>query len=249
MNKLVPTRYGPMYISTLDKCVHRSLELYGEWAELELGPICKLIKPTDIVLDIGANIGTHTVAMAKIARTVIAFEPQPPMFQMLCANVVVNDLHNVQALPFAVGARDCNASMDVIDWESPGNNYGGARVYVESSTARASVHMVCVDQLQLPACNFIKADIEGGEFDMLWGATETIRKHRPLLYLECHEKGEAKLLELVKRLDYRVYDHCTSPFNPDNRNGVTENIFGEYIERNVLCVPIGRDIKTNLAEL
>ncbi len=249
MNKLVQARYGPMYISTLDRCIHRSLDLYGEWAELELNPICKLLKPTDLVLDVGANIGTHTVAMAKWARQVIAFEPQPPTFQMLCANVVVNDLHNVQTLQFALGEKEQNAWMDVIEWTAPDNNHGGAKVYTEASPERAPVHMLCIDQLRLPACDFIKMDIEGGEVAAVFGGRETISRYKPLMYLEMHEKAEAELLDLVKSLGYRAYDHPTTPFNPNNWNDLTTNIFGEYVERNILCVPAGRELETNLRQL
>ena len=99
-------RRGRFYVNLFDEFIGKSLRRYGEWAESELELLERYIKPGDVIVDIGANIGTHTVAFAQLVGPrglVIAFEPQARIFQLLCANVVANDLGNVQtfcAVPY-----------------------------------------------------------------------------------------------------------------------------------------------------
>ena len=63
-----------------------------------------------------------------------------------------------------------------------------------------TVPLVTIDYLALKACRFIKADVEGMELDVILGAQETIKRCRPLLYLE-YENGtkerDQKLIDLL----------------------------------------------------
>lgn len=237
-----------MFYMENDHCVGRSLFIYGEWAEAEIATLLRLTKPGAMVIDIGANIGTHSVALAKHGAKVVAFEPQMPLFQVLCANLVGNDV-SADTMAVAIGDRNGQAVMERLDYGKPENNLGGGRVRTDGSIDGHVVPMRTLDSFGLPGCDLIKADIEGGEADMVIGAKETILRYRPLMYLEDHDEGERKLVELVKSFKYDVYDHCSRPFNKSNWKKHEENIFGEYIERNILCVPSERPFKTNLGRV
>ena len=79
-------RHGTFMYNVHDQAVGRSLELYGEWCEGELNVLAQLIKPGELVLDVGTYIGTHTIFFSKQvgdAGYVIAFEPQRLAFQTL----------------------------------------------------------------------------------------------------------------------------------------------------------------------
>ena len=81
-----------------DTFIGRSLEFYGEWCEFEIVLMRQLIKLGDIVIDAGANIGTHTVAFANLVGStgiVHAFEPQGRHFMMLAGNAALNAVENV----------------------------------------------------------------------------------------------------------------------------------------------------------
>ena len=86
-----------------DIYIGRSLDLYGEFSEGECDVFRQLIQPGWTVLELGANIGSHTVFLAKRvgpSGRVIAFEPQRIVFQTLCANIALNNLLNVfQSVP------------------------------------------------------------------------------------------------------------------------------------------------------
>jgi FkbM family methyltransferase len=99
-------RHGTLLFNQQDTFVGRSLDLYGEWCEAEIDLLAQVLKPSDVVLDVGANIGSHTVPFAKLvgeSGRVVAFEPQRLVFQNLCANLALNALRNVVTYDAGVG--------------------------------------------------------------------------------------------------------------------------------------------------
>ena len=87
---LVETRYGRMWALRGDAYITRCLEAYGEYCEAEADLFRSLIAPGMTVVEVGANIGAHTIMLARACAPgpLIAFEPQHRAFQLLCANLV-----------------------------------------------------------------------------------------------------------------------------------------------------------------
>src|SRR3954463_13800131 len=97
-NQLAEVAGGYCLYNVHDLYIGRSIAVYGEYAGLETGLLAGLCGAGDVVIDVGGNIGTHSVALArKVGRTgrVLAFEPQRLVFQTLCANVALNSLENI----------------------------------------------------------------------------------------------------------------------------------------------------------
>lgn len=91
MIETVPGRYGKISFFSSDLVIGRSLRTYGEWAENEIRFLLRSVHPGDTVLDVGANIGTHTLAFARavgVSGKVWAFEPRPEIFRVLDANIL-----------------------------------------------------------------------------------------------------------------------------------------------------------------
>ena len=91
---------------------------YGEWAQAEVDFLLGLITPGDTVLDVGAYIGTHTLAFAKqvgVGGEVYAFEPQPLSFEVLKRNIGQNVLNNVRLLNVALSDDPRRAQIRRID--------------------------------------------------------------------------------------------------------------------------------------
>ena len=238
-NELKMCRSGPMLYNKNDIYVGGSLMTYGEFSVYEQDLFAQIVKPSDVVVEVGANIGAHTVMLARAATStgaVLAFEPQRIVFQTLCANLALNQCTNVYAQQIAVGASPGRIVVPAMD-PTTRANFGG--VSLLGAEAGEQVTMIALDGLELPSCKFLKADVEGMEVEVVRGALETIRRLRPVMYLENdREERSSELLEVLLSLDYAVYWHVTPLFNPRNFFGVAENIWGRnFHSLNLLCVP------------
>ncbi len=127
-----------------DNCIGRSLELYGEWAEAELRLLNPLIRPGSVVLDVGANIGTHSVFFARAvgpSGMVLSFEPDRLLFQQLCANMALNSITNVLTFNMAAGASAGSSYLTPLD-PMVGQNFGGGRLEAAGSSLSEVVSVV-----------------------------------------------------------------------------------------------------------
>ena len=236
---LAEWRHGLVAYNRNDQYIGRSLQAYGEYSELEVQFLAAWLRPGDVVLEAGANIGPVTVPLARAVGPegrVFAYEPQRLVFQLLCCNLALNELGNVVAQPSALGARAGVARVPAIP-PSQSHNFGG----VALSTGADSGEQVAVeriDDLGLDACRLVKVDVEGMEAEVLEGARATIARLRPLLYLENDRADRSRaLIALVQSLGYRAFWHLPPLFNPENFAGRTENLFGNIVSVNMFCVP------------
>jgi FkbM family methyltransferase len=238
-NRRKRCRYGEMVYNVHDRYVGRSLELYGEYCEREVEIFRQLVGPGDWVVDVGANLGTHTLFFARQvgpSGRVVAFEPQRIVFQALCANMALNSVANVLCQPYAVGAEPGEIGVPALDYGHE-NNFGGLTL---GGAEGDRVPVLTLDSLELPACRLIKIDVEGMERDVLAGAIETIARHRPLLYVENdRDERAAELIRFIDGLGYAMYWHQPLLYNRDNFLGNQTNVFGRIASRNMFCVPHG----------
>ena len=235
--RLKQCRYGAMLYLVTDQYIGQSLDRYGEFSEGEVELFRQIVQPGATILEIGANLGTHTVFLAKTAGprgTLHAFEPQRVIFQILTANVALNALTNVYTYQAAVGRQAGTITVPRVDYTAV-NNFGG--ISMGSAWEGERVPLVTVDSLALARCDLIKVDVEGMEGDVIAGAERTIRQFRPLLYVENDrlEKSAALIRQLLD-LDYRLYWHLPPLFNPRNYFGAPENIFNGIVSINMLGV-------------
>lgn len=214
-----------------DMYIGRSLDVYGEWTWEEIERTRHYAH--GVVADVGANIGTHTLAYAKTAEKVIAIEPQYIVYQTLMANLALNCIENVLPLCCACGAKDGSVHMlDDLDYHQE-NNYGSLPIGNEG----ALIGMIRLDSLNLSP-DFIKIDVEGYELEVLQGAQETIKRAWPVLYVE-NDRADRKaaLIAFIESLGYSYEWHIPGLYNSDNFNGIKENIFPAVHSFNMLCLP------------
>ncbi len=247
-NELRVCKSGPMLYNKHDVYVGGSLAKYGEFSAGEQELFAQIVRPGMLVVEVGANIGAHTVDLARLVGRdgqVHAFEPQRIVFQALCANVALNQCTNVFARQVAVGASNGSIDVPAVD---PGmrNNFGGITLLADSGGER--VPLVTLDSLDLPACHFLKVDVEGMEVDVLLGAQSLIDTYRPIMFLENdREERSEELLTRIADLRYRAYWHYAMLFNPNNFAGDSEDIFGRATSINVLCLP--KEMNANVSGL
>lgn len=234
-NEVVQSRFGPMLLNRNDLFVSAGIRETGVWSGDELDLLAQLIEPGQTVLDVGANMGTHTLAFCNFVGptgVVHAFEPQRIMFQAMVATVALNSWTNAHCRQTLVGARKGRMRLPGIRYDLP-SNFGMMTLAPDRERAETlsyrddnpgeEVEMITIDGLKLTACHLIKIDVEGMEIDVLRGAAKTIETHRPLIYMECQpDQRSQDALKLLKSLGYATWRHgdIGSP-----------NILGSPVER------------------
>ncbi len=237
-NVLKFARHGPMIYNENDAYVGRSFALYGEYNQEECALLLDLIEAHTFVIEVGANIGSHTIPLAQKAAIVFAFEPQRLVYQMLLGNVALNQLTNVQAWQAAVSTVVESGKplfMPELDPRKP-YNFGGVSMQ-DTPTSEAAM-VISLDGLNIPQCGLLKVDVEGMELKVLQGAEKLIDRCRPYIYVE-NDRAEhsAALIAHLQAMGYTLYWHLPPLFNPENFAKVTENVFPGIVSVNMLCVP------------
>lgn len=144
-----------------------------------------LIRPADVVLDVGANIGCTSLLFAQLASRVVAFEPVPQTFAFWQQNIAASGHDNCVGLNVALGNENKSSHMNYAE-----GNRSGAFVCdsVESPDAGTGVEVRRLDDLiaslDVPAVDFIKIDVEGYERKVIEGGWSTIAGNRCLVQLE-----------------------------------------------------------------
>jgi len=246
-----PCKYGPMMYLKNDLYIGRSLDVYGEWCDHEIQLLRQFLSPGDIVVDVGANIGTHTVPLAQAvtsAGQVLAFEPQRLLHTVLTANMALNDLLQVQCLPLAAGSVAGFVNIPFFNPAVP-DNFGNLNAY--GPQAGDPVKVIALDDLSLPKCRLIKIDVEGGEAAVLLGAQQTIARCRPVLFVENNSVGNAANLNaMILGQNYACYWFFCPYFNPDNHFHHSSNLFESNApEANLICVPKEQAVHISLEPL
>lgn len=245
--ELTESRYGRMLYPQNDQYVGRSFKEYGQFSEGEVEIFTYFVKRGTIVLDVGANIGAHTVPLAQLTGpggVVVAFEPQPVLHQILCANLVLNNIPNALTYAMALGNSQGTCQIPVLDYSKP-YNFGG--VSMDMVTEGEAVPLGKLDDFQLDRVDFIKLDVEGFESQVLEGAAETIERCRPVMYVE--NDREEKSAELIQRLfdmGYRLWWHAPPLFSPENFKANPENVFPRICSVNMLAMHRDQTLETDL---
>lgn len=152
--------------------------------------LAQLVKPGDVVYDIGASIGFMTVICARLAGPggrVVAFEPSPGAAERLRHNVALNGFENVTIVEAAVADAVGTGRMA----ENDAYVWGRLELGDTPANGQAQVAVTTIDEGiasgELPAPDVVKIDIEGAEGAALRGMAATLREHRPVLLVEIHD--------------------------------------------------------------
>lgn len=169
----------------------------------------------DTVIDVGANIGTESIAFADIVGPrgkVLCFEPVPYVYEMLKQNIRLNGYDFVDAKPMAVGERSGK-----VQFMQPRNAFlSGSGHMLPDTSSEESISVSCTTidswENQLSNCRLIHVDAEGSEIFVLRGARDLINRERPVLILEVSPKHFARhglstydLFDLTREYHYRAY--------------------------------------------
>jgi len=230
MIREVNGRWGLCKYFAKDEYVGRSMHYYGEYNPDETEKILELA--TGRCLDIGANIGCISQALVASGFKVEAFEPQPEVYKLLRANVRANT-HCV-----ALGSVEGTAEMPKVHYSERGN-FGGLGCGFRSIYGSYLVPVKTLDSYEFSDVGFIKLDVEGFEREVLLGGRETIRKYKPVLYIEDDRVERSKALrEMIAELGYKFVEHKPALYREQNFFGLQRNVWDQnYASHNLICTP------------
>ena len=181
--------------------------------ERELANIFAIVDslPADaVIVDGGANIGFFTVPVAHRTQgrgtRIISFEPQRQLFQALGGSLALNGYDHVYLHNVGLGDSLGIAQLPAIDY-SVAQDFGtvqlndNATVEEHEWMADRRVDIVSIDTMNLSGLDFFKLDVEGYEVPALRGALETIKKHRPWIWVEYFITGADTIKQALEDLD------------------------------------------------
>lgn len=168
------------------------------------------LRPKDVVLDIGANIGAFSVLNADKVKRILAYEPEPENFLLLKKNIARNEIENIRCVRRAIVGDD---SLSVTLYKNTKKNMGSHSMYVKRGRIPIVVTASHIDEVILKHKPTVaKIDIEGAEFDIVMNSTKlgTLREviieyHMAALKdkdLSMYRDFVAKLKTIFKTVDY-----------------------------------------------
>jgi len=233
-NSLIVTtaKHGVFSFFKDDDPIGTCLYVYGEWAEQEFDVISKLITPDTNCIDIGSNIGTHTVWLSRHCPNgfVFSIEPQFYISQILNTNIMLNDCHNVMPLNLGIANTSGKMLVKVLHPQvQRQQNYGEFSLLTQSSTEEGVlIDVKRLDDIELYGypIGFIKIDCELLEAQVLQSAKTLIAENKPNMYIEFNrEEGNDEVLSILNEYGYNCYWHVYEKFNSNNFNQQTVNIW------------------------
>ena len=239
----INSRYGVLEALEREDLVSNSLKMYGEWAQNEVAFLESLVSGGDTVVDVGAYVGSHSLAFARVVGSrgrVVSVEPNPTAVQALTACRDANDLVQLIVVPTALG--DVESDATAIEAFTDLSNMASGRVRRRppiGDTATPFVPVRTLDSLHLESCKLIKIDVEGSEASVLLGGLQTLVRCRPFVSCECNTITDSlAVLALARQLGFSVHGYVFAAFNPANFFGNTVDMFNGNCEATLLLSPL-----------
>lgn len=244
------TRGGVRWSLDLREGIDFSIFALGGFEPVTLNLYRTLVTSGSVVLDIGANIGSHTLPLATLVGPcgrVIAFEPTEFAIKKLRANTALNPelAQRINAYQLMLVADSADLLEPAIYSSWPLSDVEGLhekhRGKMMSTTGARSVTLdQFVVETELEAVHFIKIDVDGNEPAVLTGGSETLRRFRPQILMEFAPylfkddlDGFENMLRLLDELGYAFIDANTGKPLPKDASSLFRQI-PDGASRNVL---------------
>jgi FkbM family methyltransferase len=257
-NNHYPTQIINLEVGDKKINYHRWMHPYqGDWEIRDvftkeiLDNYSKIIKPNSTVIDIGAHTGNMSTAYSLFADKVIAFEPNPAVFEVLEKNSQLNP--NIYPFNYAISDEEGPLTFHYSD---NGFCNGGFATRTQFGIG-VTGHVVPIDvwavnfnnfikenNIELKDVSLIKIDAEGHDKDILKTLTDVILTHKPVLITEIYNGLNyiemQDLLDTIHSLGYKAYDEEVNKFDIDNLGKEIRSISDINVKanlgHNLICV-------------
>jgi len=214
----------------LDKTDRHGFTIYGEEDHIERELIKKIVRPGDVTIDVGANIGYHTVVMAKIVGKtghVYAFEPSPYNVELLKKTMELNGFQNVSVIHKAVSEQPGKSFLYFSNGISAhsltnfGYNNGGIEVSIDS----LDNFFKDLDK----KINFVKIDAEGYDFKVIRGMKNILKTPNLKLLIEFFPERLKKTGESPKEFLEFLFENQFNVIDLKKNKPLTVNDVNEIV--------------------
>jgi FkbM family methyltransferase len=211
-----------------DTIVGTSLDKYGEYAEVDFALTDQILRAGDVVIDVGANIGTHSVEFSKLVGDtglVISLEPSTLNYSFLVSNLTINSCFNTQHFKAAISDQDhgyipvfnVNEQRDHSELRLGYDEYSGQETeYTATFT---------LDEISLERCAFIKISVPGRNYQVLKTAERLLTTIRPFVLIEYDMEEKEEILQYFASANYHCYIVPNKLYNSKNHFKYNKNIF------------------------
>jgi FkbM family methyltransferase len=230
----------------LDSFIERQTYLFGQYEAKNIAAFLSVI-PTDrrnCILDVGANIGTHSLAFAKHFAEVHAFEPNPTVFAKLLANLRLNPGLDVSA--HMVGLADISSDLDFYLTEKPNLGMGTFSTedqydvpLIKVGTARVERGDDFLKGRLRHKVDAVKIDVQGLEPEVLLGMRDLLADSRPYVWFEVTPPTLTKFRDRAALADYFPYKVELSMFgNGRGQAALSEWRHDQLVSGDFLACPV-----------
>jgi FkbM family methyltransferase len=196
-----------------DLGLSRELMLFGIHEPVFNFYLKHLVKEDSVVIDVGSNLGYNMLLFAKYAPRgkVICLEPNPVLFKLLKYNIGANNFTHVIPLLCAAGNKS-GFGLFCVDPFYP--QLAHLNTGSKSDGIVYKVKIISIDDLaqllRLDKVDLIKLDVEGFEWEILEGALNTIRAHKPNIAVEIHLIDDNSVKKMISFLEWlrSHYEFC-----------------------------------------
>ena len=221
--KIITTQFGKIVININDKFIGKSFLDRKYWGIQDIEIFSKIIeykckkKNKIIFYDVGANIGTHSIALSKIFKNKIyirAFEAQLNIYKMLNQSIEINKINNIKVYHNAVSNKNDKIIRIRLPDYSKINNFGGLELIkpyqnsdnfdMQLSGNYENIKTIKLDDFT-EEVDFIKVDVEGMENLVLEGSKKLIVNYRPFLFIELFKSKLDNVIKFFKNKDYSIH--------------------------------------------
>ena len=221
--KQVPTRFGEMCLFLDDPSIGKSLDLYGEYCYPEIELILNMVNSDSIVLDVGANIGSHCLALAPYVNNIVAFEADKENADLLEINCGLQSADNISVKHLALG-NSVGLTGTKFDF---GKTCLSTVTDPDVEITTLDTWMTLHELMLLPKVDFIKIDVEGMELAVLKGGKSLITTVKPSMLIEMQDElKNPAVYDFLIEAGYKIWWYPVATFNAGNYNNNQFDVFG-----------------------
>lgn len=204
-----------IYIKKENGRVDQDIYLNGVFEPYFLSVIKENLEPGNTYVDIGGNIGQHSLFASQVvggSGNVVAFEPIKKLYEQFKRSIEANGFSNIELYNAGCGEEEKEVQIYFME----GNMGASSIVANERVNGGETIKILVPDRVleNKDRIDFIKIDVEGYEYHVLQGLQETILKHHPKFLIEYtpsyYEKGDAthseKIINYFLERGYQIYD-------------------------------------------